>query len=89
MKKTFFHDATRKTRTTCKISIFFEDFNFLNPRRHLNQVVPNLYTARIDMVESCYIKGVQKHPFAHALQNRCPGKFCKNSQEKTCVKVTF
>ena len=36
MKKTmFFHDATRKTRTTCKISTFFEDLSFLNPRSHL------------------------------------------------------
>ena len=28
----FLHDATRKTRTTCKISTFFEDLSFLNPR---------------------------------------------------------
>ena len=30
MKKImFFHDVTRKTRATCKISTFFEDLNFL------------------------------------------------------------
>ena len=30
-----FHDATRRTRTACKISTFFEDLDFLNPRTHL------------------------------------------------------
>ena len=30
----FFHDASRKTRT-CKISTFFEDLSFLNPRSYL------------------------------------------------------
>ena len=29
MKKAiFFYDATRKIKTTCKLSIFFEDLNF-------------------------------------------------------------
>ena len=38
MKKImFFHDATRKTRTNCKISTYFEDLNFLNPRNHLKE----------------------------------------------------
>ena len=32
----FFHDATRKTRTTCKIPTFFEDHSLLNPKSHLN-----------------------------------------------------
>ena len=31
----FFHDATHKTRTACKISTFFEDLGFLKPRSHL------------------------------------------------------
>ena len=31
----FFRDATRKTRTTCKMSTFFEDLKFLNPKSHL------------------------------------------------------
>ena len=35
MKKMFFHHATCKTRTNCKISTFFEDLNFLNLRNHL------------------------------------------------------
>ena len=36
MKKImFFHDATRETRATRKISIFFEDLNFLNRKSHL------------------------------------------------------
>ena len=29
------------------------------------------------MVETYYIKGVQKQLFADDLQNRCPYKFCK------------
>ena len=29
------------------------------------------------MTEPCYIKGVQKHPFADVLQTRCSSKFCK------------
>ena len=38
MKKIlFFHDAARKTRTTCKISTFFGDLNFLKPRSHLKK----------------------------------------------------
>ena len=32
-----FYDGTRKTRTTCKTSTFFEDLSFLNPRSHLNR----------------------------------------------------
>ena len=35
MKKMFFCDVTRKTRTTCKLSNIFEDLSFLNPRCHL------------------------------------------------------
>ena len=35
MKKImFFHDATRKTRTTCKTSTIFKDLNFLNRKNH-------------------------------------------------------
>ena len=33
----FFHNATWKT-TTCKISTFFEDLSFLNPRSHLKEL---------------------------------------------------
>ena len=35
----FFHDATLKTRTTCKISNCFENLNFLNPRSYLNSFI--------------------------------------------------
>ena len=35
IKKTIFDDPPRKIRTTCKISTFFEDLSFLNPRSHL------------------------------------------------------
>ena len=31
----FSHYATRKISPTCKISTFFEDLSFLNPRSHL------------------------------------------------------
>ena len=45
----------------------------------------------------CYIKGVQKQPFADILQNRCSSKFCKNrrktplleSQTETTSQVSF
>ena len=33
---------------------------------------------------SCYIKGVQKQPFADILQNRCSSKFCKNRGKHLC-----
>ena len=37
-------------------------------------ILPYLYTAK-DMVEPYYIKGVQKQPFAHVLQNRYSWNF--------------
>ena len=33
----FFHYATRKISLICKISTFFEDLGFLNPRSHLKE----------------------------------------------------
>ena len=36
-KTALFHEGTRKTRTTCKISTSFEDLTFLNPRSHLKK----------------------------------------------------
>ena len=35
IKIMFFNNATRKIRTTCKISTFFEDLSFLNSMSHL------------------------------------------------------
>ena len=37
INKTVFRDPTRKTRVTWKISTFFEDLSFLNPRTHLKR----------------------------------------------------
>ena len=39
--------------------------------------------------ELCYIKGVQKQPFADVLRNWWPWKFLQNSQENICVGVAF
>ena len=36
----FFHDVTCKTRTTYKISTFFDDLSFLNPGSHLKMMGP-------------------------------------------------
>ena len=40
-----FDDATCKPRTACKISTFFEDLSFLNPKGHLNgkAIKKNIY----------------------------------------------
>ena len=46
-----FYDATRKTRTTSKISTFFKNLSFLNPWSHLhtfdNTLSVAFYTVRI------------------------------------------
>ena len=34
-----FGDAVRKTSTTYKISTFFKDLNFLNPRSHFKDFI--------------------------------------------------
>ena len=39
----FFHDATLKTRTTCKMSTFFEGLNYLNPWSHLKHFKECIY----------------------------------------------
>ena len=41
------------------------------------------------MVEPCYIKGVQKQPFADVLQNRCPWKFCKIHRKTPALESLF
>ena len=38
------------------------------------------------MVELCYIKGVQKQPFADVLHNKCPWKFCKIHRETSVLE---
>ena len=41
------------------------------------------------MVEPCYIKGVQKQPFADVLRNRCPSKFCKIHRTTPVLESLF
>ena len=41
------------------------------------------------MVESYYIKGFQKQPFADVLQNRCSGKFCKIHRKTHMLESLF
>ena len=36
-KRPFFHDATDKTRATCKISTFYGDLTSLNHRNHFKR----------------------------------------------------
>ena len=35
---------------------------------------------------TCYIKGVQKQPFADVLHNKCPWKFCKIHRETSVLE---
>ena len=42
----------------------------------------------MDMVECCYIQGIQKQPFKDILQSRSL-EILQNSQENTCVGTTF
>ena len=43
----------------------------------------------MDMVECCYIQGIQKKPFTDILQSRCPWKFCKIHRRTPVLEPLF
>ena len=56
MKNFFFHDGTRKIRTACKISTFFENLNFLHPRSHLKEHPLKGHMCNFKVGKTTYLK---------------------------------
>ena len=62
MIKVFFHDATCKTRPTCKHSTFFEGLSFRNPKSHLKvsksmcfKIIESHHTLNIIFICKTYV----------------------------------
>ena len=84
----FFPDATSKTRTTCKISTFFEDISFLNPRSHL-MFDWVLNTPLTDVSSKNFLKQVQKQPSRGVLIKRCSENMQQSYRRTPMPKCDF
>ena len=84
-KYCFFNKAARKTSTTCKISNFFEDLSFLNPRYHL-KISSSIYIQLVVAKDHTPSKGIiwERKVFMKYFNRRC--NFISSRREVFCKK---